>query len=150
MKAKLEIRIKSGFTLIEVLIAVMIIAVLTALAVPQYYRTIERGKVGEAVNLFLTLKGAQDRYNAKYGAFCNAAVAACPGFDVTLPPLHYFNPVGSFAAGSGSPSWSLTLTRASAPAPYGSYQLTYDVEPNAAPLLTCNQANCTTDLLPKP
>ena len=130
----------------------MIIAILTVVAVPQYFKVVEKEKTAEAVDLFLTLKGAQDRYKSKYGAYCNNTVALCPGFDVTPPALHYFNPVGAFAAGGGgNQSWKLTLTRASAVAVYGAYQLTYDVEPGAAPLLTCNPVNpCKADLLPSP
>jgi hypothetical protein len=88
---------------------------------------------------------------AKYGSFCTGVPAACAGLDVTIPPLHYFDPVTTFAAGgAGNQSWTLTLTRNGAPALYGAYQLRYDVEPGAAPALTCNQGNCTTDLLPAP
>ena len=139
---------KDGFTLIEVLVAITIIGVLVRISVPQLYKILEKNKASEAVDLFYTLKGAQDRYNAKYGAFCNAAVSACPGFDATPPTLHYFTAVPAFG-GSGN-SWTLTLTRTNAPSVYGSYKLTYDVEPNAAPVLSCNQANCTADLLPHP
>ena len=141
-------RARNGFTLIESLVVVLIIAIMVRVSFPQLYKLIEKNKASEAVNLFLTLKGAQDRYNSKYGTFCNAAIASCPGFDTTPPTLHYFNTVPAFT-GSGT-SWKLTLTRTAAPAIYGSYQLTYDVEPGAPPLLTCNQSDCTTDLLPGP
>lgn len=147
----MNLKSRGGFTLIEMLVVVMIIGILARVAVPQYFKVVEKDKASEGINLFLTLKGAQDRYMAKYGAFCNTTVAGCNGFDVTPPPLHYFQPVGAFGAGGGgNQSWTLTLTRTNAPAVYGSYQLKYDVEPGAAPSLTCNQANCTTDLLPLP
>ncbi len=139
---------KNGFTLIEMLIVVLIIGTLTAIAVPQYFKIVERNKAGEALNLFSALKGAQDRYKAKYGVFCNDSVANCPGFDFMLPPLRYFDPAGKFAAGSSgdNKSWLLTLTRTDTPAVYGAYQLTYDS--GAAPPIACSQPNCRKDFLP--
>ena len=44
---------KAGFTLIEILVAVLIVAVLAAMAVPMYERTIEKSRRGEVA---VTLK----------------------------------------------------------------------------------------------
>jgi prepilin-type N-terminal cleavage/methylation domain-containing protein len=147
-RRSLKARGRNGFTLIEALVVVLIIGIMVRISFPQLYKLIEKNKTSEAVDLFLALKGAQDRYSSKYGTFCNAAITACPGFDTTPPVLRYFNAVPAFT-GAGT-SWQLKLTRTNAPEIYGSYQLTYDVEPGAAPLLTCSQSNCTTDLLPSP
>ncbi|HXT02437.1 MAG TPA: prepilin-type N-terminal cleavage/methylation domain-containing protein [Elusimicrobiota bacterium] len=140
----------AGFTLIEVLVCVMIIGILSALAVPQYFKSIEHDKASEAVNLMMALKSAQDRYWAKYGVYCNAAIAACSGFDYDPPPLKYYNAMPAFTAGSaGNQSWSLVLTRNQTPAVYGAYKMTYDIEPNAAPKMTCDNSSCVQDLIPK-
>jgi len=140
----------AGFTLIEVLVVVMIIGILASLAVPQYYKSIERDKASEAVNLMMALKSAQDRYKAKYGAYCNGAIATCSGFDFDPPTLKYYNALPAFTAGSaGNQSWSLILTRKNTPALYGAYHMTYDIEPSAAPLMTCDNSSCVSDLIPK-
>lgn len=139
---------KDGFTLVEMLVVVLMIGILSSIAVPQYFKVVEKSKAREAVNYFLAMQASQDRYKQKYGTYCTALPAGCAGFDVDAVPLHYFNAMPPFAAGGGG-GWSLTLTRTNAPAIYGSYQLTYDWEPNAAPSLTCNVAACTTDLLPQ-
>ena len=140
----------AGFTLIEILVVVMIIGILASLAVPQYYKTIERDKASEAVNLLMALKGAQDRYKTKYGAFCNGTIATCSGFDYDPPTLKYYSALPAFTAGSaGNQSWSLVLTRNQTPALYGQYHMTYDIEPGAAPLMTCDNAACVSDLIPK-
>jgi len=140
----------AGFTLIEVLVCVMIIGILASLAVPQYYKSIERDKASEAVNLMMALKSSQARYWSKYGVYCNAAIAACSGFDYDPPPLKYFAAMPAFTAGSaGAQSWKLVLTRNQTPALYGAYNLTYDIEPSAAPLMTCDNAQCVSDLIPK-
>jgi prepilin-type N-terminal cleavage/methylation domain-containing protein len=140
----------AGFTLIEVLVCVMIIGILASLAVPQYYKSIEKDKASEAVNLMMAMKSAQDRYWAKYGVFCNAAITSCSGFTYDAPTLKYYNAMPAFAAGSaGNQSWTLILTRKDTPALYGAYHLTYDIEPTAAPLMTCDNTACQSDLIPK-
>ncbi|MBO7237670.1 MAG: prepilin-type N-terminal cleavage/methylation domain-containing protein [Elusimicrobiaceae bacterium] len=48
---------KAGFTLIEILVAVLIVAVLAAMAVPMYERTIEKSRRGE---VSVTLKRLGD------------------------------------------------------------------------------------------
>lgn len=149
MAARLGIRAEKGYTLIEVIIVMLVIGILASLAVPQYYKDIEKDKASEAVNLLLELKGAQDRYYAKYGVYCYNTPSNCAGFDITVPALKYFNAVPAFAGGTGNPSWSLTLTRNGSPASYGQYSLVYDA-PNAVPALSCNQTTCMNDLLPNP
>ena len=144
-----KIRSNRGFTLIEMLVVVMILGIMAAIGTPQYFKVVERTKTKEAMNTFHSLKGAQDRYFTKYGVYCNTTIAACTGLDIAVTPLQFFAPVPAFAAGgAGNQSWTLTLTRANTVALYGAYTLTYDVEPAAAPALTCSDPNCTTDLLP--
>ena len=142
-----------GFTLIELLVVVLIIGILSSVAVPRYIKDVEKGKADEAVEFFFNLKGSQERYYAKYGTYCIGPVATC-GLDITPPTLRFFIPPTSFVVGSagvGPPytSWALSVKRNSASWAYGAYTLTYDVEPNKAPVLSCTPANpCTTDLLP--
>jgi type IV pilus assembly protein PilE len=140
----------NGFTLTEILVVVLIMGILASVAVPQYYKTTEKSKANEAVSYLLFLKGSQDRYNAKYGAYCIGAVATC-GIDVTPPTLNYFT-AGAFVAGTPlgpTAGWKLTLTRNDDVTVYTQYKLTYDLF--AATALTCSPASpnpCTKDLLP--
>jgi len=139
---------QAGFTLIELLVVVLIIGILAAIAVPQYFKVVEKGKSSEAMTTLDSIRGAQERYLASAGNYCQAAFTGCNGFDLAMPALKYFT-IGTPAAGTGSPSWKVTMTRNSAPAGYGAYVITYDVEPGVQPAITCSNASCTTDLLPQ-
>ena len=145
---------QAGFTLIELLVVVLIIGILAAIAVPQYFKVVEKGKFAEATATLDSIRGSQERYMAANGNYCTAALptqatpGTCTGFDLTIPTLSHFS-VGAAAAGASPPSWTITLTRiAPLPAQYGGYGVTYNIEPGVPPSFSCNNAQCTTDLLP--
>jgi type IV pilus assembly protein PilE len=73
-----------GFTLIEVMIVVAIVAILAAFAIPQYREYVLRGQLVSATNLLSTFQARMERHfqdNRTYetvGAFttpCNAPLA---------------------------------------------------------------------------
>ncbi|MDD5304184.1 MAG: prepilin-type N-terminal cleavage/methylation domain-containing protein [Elusimicrobia bacterium] len=131
-------RPQAGFTLIELLVVVLIIGILAAIAVPQYFKVVEKGRFSEATSCFSTLKGAQERYYLKNNTYSSAT----SDLDVTCPAGK------AFAAPTivGGATYTATLVRTpAAPSPYLGYTVTY-VGP--AGTLSCSQSNCTTDLLP--
>jgi prepilin-type N-terminal cleavage/methylation domain-containing protein len=144
----------AGYSLVELIIVIMIVGIIARIAIPQYYKSAEKNKTHEAVQILYSLQAAQDRFKANYGRYCNAAATdpSCAGFDLIPPPMKYFQDAPPFAAGAGgNQSWTLTLTRAVSVATYGQYQVTYDIEPGAPPVMTCSgQGSCTADLLPQP
>lgn len=137
----------AGFTLIELLVVVLIIGVLSATAVPQYFKLVEKSKIGEARDFLAAARGAQERYLSKYGSYCTASFTACNGFDLNVPTLKYFATPTTFSGGTAAPSWKASLTRNQNTAVYGQYVITFDVESGGVPLVTCSQTNCSNELL---
>ncbi len=138
---------KSGFTLIELLVVVLIIGVLAAIAVPQYFKVVEKGKSSEALTTMDSIRGAQERFLSSTGNYCTAALP-CTSMDLTPPTMKYFS-LSAASAGTGNPSWKIGATRTTAVGNYGAYVVTYDVEPAVRPSISCNNTNCASDLLPQ-
>jgi prepilin-type N-terminal cleavage/methylation domain-containing protein len=78
---------KKGFTLMELLFVVIIIGLLAALGLPQFFRATERARTAEGVRLLGSLRGAQFRYAAENGATTNDLNK----LDVEYTGLKYFN-----------------------------------------------------------
>jgi general secretion pathway protein G len=59
----------SGFTLIELIVVMAIVALLTALAVPRYVDSLDRGREAALRSTLATLRGAIDQYAADKGRY---------------------------------------------------------------------------------
>lgn len=77
---------KKNFTLLELMIVGIIIAILAALAIPQFIRAGERSRSAEAINLLGALRGAQERYFSENSVYSED----CTLLDVGIPDLRYF------------------------------------------------------------
>ena len=56
---------KKGFTLIELLAAVLVIGVLSAIAVPQYQRSVERARMMEGIQMLPAIYDSLQRWQAE-------------------------------------------------------------------------------------
>ncbi len=69
---------KRGFTLIEVLVCVVIVALLATIALPSWRAVVTRSQRGDATAALYALATAQERYRMVHGVYAAAAAPAPP------------------------------------------------------------------------
>jgi type IV pilus assembly protein PilE len=101
----------AGFTLIEVMIAVAIVAILAAVAMPSYQNYVRRGQLSEAFTALSDMRVKMEQWyqdNRFYGA--TNATTNCP----TLSGYGAFPVAGKYfsvsCVGGAAPSQTFTLT----------------------------------------
>ena len=62
-------RKNTGFTLIELLVVVLIIGILSAIALPQYEKAVEKAKAAQAFSIIRTFAAAQESYHLANGTY---------------------------------------------------------------------------------
>jgi len=60
---------RKGFSLIELLVVVLIMGILASVALPQYYKSVEKSRATEAVGILKTLIDAEQRHYMKTGSY---------------------------------------------------------------------------------
>jgi type IV pilus assembly protein PilE len=86
-------RMQRGFTLIEIMVTVAIVAILAAIALPNYRDYITRGKIVEATAGLADARVKMEQYfqdNRAYPAGCVIAPAAPGAANVQLQALQHF------------------------------------------------------------
>lgn len=109
-------RKENGFTLLELMIVVAIIAILAAIALPSYQDYITRSKFQEATSTLADLRVKMEQYfmdNRRYNVGGTAGTCGIPGgLTPTVPGAKYFTftCASSNAAGAGDQQFVITAT----------------------------------------
>ena len=117
-------RASAGFTLIELLVVVLIIGILASIAIPQYFKVVERARIAESDAFISQIKQAQERYLARQGNYIvtNAGVASLdisfagtsPSFGMKFFSAALGTGVSGGGCASGDPYYNIALTRLTA------------------------------------
>ena len=67
-----------GFTLVELMIAIVIVAILSAIAIPGYRSYVQRAQRAEAKTALLRIQGAQEKFFVQYNRYATALTPALP------------------------------------------------------------------------
>ncbi len=122
MKANKTV-VRTGFTLVELAMVIVIIGVLAAFALPMFRTSVERSRAAEAFNYLSAIQVAQERYHARQGVYADDLAI----LDVQFSTPKYFA-VGQITGDDLETGWSLTLTRSHNVAGYGEYTVTFTQE----------------------
>lgn len=90
---------KQGFTLVELLAVVLIVGILTAVALPQYRRSLERSRVAEASQMLPAIFDARERLIVEKGLSWNTMI---PGEHPSQNPELTFANLDISFKGSGN------------------------------------------------
>ncbi|HAT71563.1 MAG TPA: competence protein [Elusimicrobia bacterium] len=125
---------KQGFTLIELLVVVLIIGILASIAIPQYFKVVEKARVAEAMSLIASLKSAEERYLARGGTYTadftllDVSYAAITAAAI---PVKFFTATAISGTCASGPCYVMTVTRhtnaGTVAARYGNYSLNVNV-----------------------
>ena len=83
---------KKGFTLIELLVVVLIIGILSAVALPQYQKAVEKSRAAEAMVLVRAIADAEERHYLANGEY--AGDMSVLDIDIAGTPVHYVGVLG--------------------------------------------------------
>jgi type IV pilus assembly protein PilE len=104
---------KNGFTLIELMIAVAIVGILAAIAIPSYTAYVKRANRTDATRTLSSIAQALERCYSQNFTYAGCAAAASP---VTSPQGYYTIVVNVVPAAPPTPeSYNLTATPLAAP-----------------------------------
>lgn len=114
----------AGFTLIELMIVVAVIAVLAAVVLPSYQDSVRKARRMDARSALTTIAQLMERLNTERGSFASATLgaAATDLFPATSENKHYTLALSNLAAAT----YTVTATPAGNQAldPCGAYTLT--------------------------
>ena len=115
---------RKGFTLIELLVVVLIIGILASIAIPQYFKVVERARVSEAMSIISNVKSAQERYLSRGGSYANTFDVldiSYAGLSPDKIETKFYDATLEDVISTGEPSYNLILQRRTSNSTKGGY-----------------------------
>ena len=112
---------KTGFSLVELTIVVIILGLLATFAVPRFLSSVERSKAAEAFHYLAAMDGTQARYNAEFGRYATRILDV----DVDMHSPEFFLVAGPYSS-NWETRWEMMLTRNGASLGFGRYTVVFD------------------------
>lgn len=103
---------KSGFTLLEIIIVIIIVGVLASLALPRFFSTVEFSKSTEALNAMGTIRQSMERcYLAAGGTYNPSTPCQISNLDVEDPANSPGARFTYVVSGQSATGYSILATR---------------------------------------
>ncbi|MEK8048797.1 type IV pilin protein [Ideonella sp. DXS22W] len=77
-----------GFTLVELMIVLAVLAILVGVAWPSYQSAVQKGRRADAMAALAQLMQAQERWRSEHASY-QATLSSLPGTGSTSPEGHY-------------------------------------------------------------
>jgi len=90
---------KSGFTLLELMVVVIIIGILAMIALPQFFKATEKARSAEGINILGSLRSAQFRYYAESDTQVYSSDVA--DLDMEYGTLRFFENLAALGGAAG-------------------------------------------------
>jgi type IV pilus assembly protein PilE len=106
-------RRSSGFTLVELLVAMVVAAILAAVAIPAYSNYVRKARRTEVKTALLDLASLEERYFSVNNLYTTSATAlSYAAWPVTLPSGYYVvaQPVVTAATTTAAATYTLSAT----------------------------------------
>lgn len=132
---------KSGFTLLELMVVVIIVGILAMIALPQFFKATEKARSAEGINILGSLRSAQFRYYAESDTQVYATDVA--DLDMEYGNLRYF---GSLSASGAAHDINGCGFLGSIQRQGGSGSLDYTLNVYEKGTMTCSGNGCPASL----
>ena len=98
---------KSGFTLLEIIIVIIIIRVLASLALPRYFKTVEYSRGAEGLQNLGVMRQSANRCYLRTNSYAPCALANLDVDDPSTFPQSHFN----YGMSNAAVGYTITATR---------------------------------------